>query len=129
MTGIGAFFTGFALLADFGIATLQFVALEAVRTLPADQALAIITAMSNSQNLLTFVYLPYLGFVVGMSLLAWRYYQQSAQRYGAFILALTGLLLAAGGMTGNRIVLILAGLAWVGFTFLFSTKSPTMNHS
>jgi hypothetical protein len=123
LTGFGVFWTGFALLADFGIATLQFVALEAVRTLPADQALAIITAMSNSQNLLTFVYLPYLGFVVGMSLLAWRYYRQSEQRSGAFILVVTGLLLTAGGMTGNRIVLILAGLAWVGFTFLFLTYS------
>lgn len=63
-----------------------------------------------------------------MSFLAWRYYQQRVQRSVAFILALTGLLLAAGGMTGNRIVLILAGLAWVGFTFLFSTKSPTLHH-
>lgn len=119
IAGIGAFFTGFALLADFGIATLQFVALEAVRTLPADQALAVITMMSNSQNLQIFVYLPYLGFVSGLGVLALADYRQRRQTLGAALLALTGVLIVAGGMSGNRYILIVAGLVWVIFTWLW----------
>lgn len=119
IAGIGAFFTGFALLADFGIATLQFVALEAVRTLPADQALAVITMVSNSRNLQTFVYLPYLGFVIGLGMLAWADYRQRRQTISALLLALTGILLVAGGMMGNQIALIGAGAVWVSFTLLY----------
>lgn len=110
------------MLADFGIGTLQLVALEAVRSFPASQALAIITAISNSQNLQIFVYLPYLGFVIGLGLLAWCYYRQSTQAVGALLLALTGVLLVAGGMSGNRFILIFAGIMWVIFTGLWTQQ-------
>lgn len=96
MAGIGAFFTGFAWLTDFGAGALQFVALEAVRAFPADQALAIITALSNSQNLQTFVYLPYLGFLLGLGLLAWSLDRHSGERISALWLALTSLLFVVG---------------------------------
>ena len=71
LAGLGIVVSGFALLADFGIATLQLLALDAVRTLSPDQALAVITLTSSSQNLLLFVFLPYLGFAIGFVLLAW----------------------------------------------------------
>lgn len=119
LAGIGAFFTGFALLADFGVATLQFVALEAVRALSSDQALTMINAMSNSRNLLTFVYLPYLGFVIGLGVLGWADYRKRRQTISALLLALTGILLVAGGMMGNQIALIGAGAVWVSFTLLY----------
>ena len=115
LAGLGIVVSGFALLADFGIATLQLLALDAVRTLSPDQALAVITLTSSSQNLLLFVFLPYLGIAIGFVLLAWAIFRQQRRLYAA-LLALSGILLSIGGITGSKFVFIIAALTLLAFT-------------
>ncbi len=103
LAGLGMVVSGFALLADFGIATLQLLALDTIRTLPPDQALAVITLTSRSQNLFLFVFLPYLGIAIGCVLLSCAIVRQQRRPY-ATLLALTGILLAIGGITGSHSV-------------------------
>jgi hypothetical protein len=115
LAGLGIVVSGFALLADFGIATLQLLALDAVRTLSPDQALAVITLTSSSQNLLLFVFLPYLGIAIGFVLLACAIFQQQRRSYAA-LLALSGILLTIGGVTGSKLIFIIAALTLLAFT-------------
>lgn len=112
----GAFLVSWALLADFGIVALQFAALDVVRALPADQSLAVLRALGGSANLLAFIYLPYLGFLVGLPMLAWGGYRVHARVLDALLLAGAGLLLALGGLIGSKIALIGAALLLVLFT-------------
>ena len=115
LAGLGIVVSGLALLADFGIATLQLLALDAVRTLSPDQALAVITLTSSSQNLLLFVFLPYLGIAIGFILLAGAIFRQQRRWYAA-LLALSGILLTIGGITGSKFIFIIAALTLLAFT-------------
>jgi hypothetical protein len=115
--GAGAFLSGFAILADLGIATLQLLALEVIRTLPPELALAVMTQM-GSPNLMLFVFLPYLGFALGFGLLAAA--MGSRANRGRWLpivlLALAGTLLTTGGIAGSKILLSIAALALLVFT-------------
>lgn len=117
LAGVGAFLSGFAILADFGIATLQLLALEVIRTLPPELALAVITQM-GSPNLMLFVFLPYLGFALGFGLLAAAMGRRAGRGrwLPIALLALAGILLTAGGMTGSKILLMIAALTLLAFT-------------
>jgi hypothetical protein len=118
---VGVFCAGFALLADFGIATLQLLTLEAVQALPPEQALAVMR-LATSPRLMLFVFAPYLGFAVGFVLLAWAWATAARAPGGrppwatALLLAAAGLGLTAGGLSGSKAVFVAAALALLAFT-------------
>lgn len=117
---LGLLLTTFALAADYGVGILQLLTLDLVQTQPVEQVQTILTMMSQSANLMTFAFLPTLGFLVGFGLLAIGYLRSTQQKLPPVLLGLAGLLIALGGVMQIKVVFILGALALLVFTIIFS---------
>jgi hypothetical protein len=107
---VGAFFTGFALLADYAIAIEQIM------------SVAVITSPLGGQSVDMLVLLPYtIGFLIGLPALGIALWRAGVLPLGAGLIALAGVLLVAAGILGVKplfilaAVALLAGSAWVAF--------------
>jgi hypothetical protein len=66
-----------------------------------------------------FAFLPTLGFFFGFALLGFAFYRKNRAALPASLLALSGLLIAAGGMMQSKVIFIIGGLTLVGFTYFY----------
>ena len=116
---LGVLLSTFALTADYSVGILQLLTLDLVQTESASQALAVLTLIGQSSNLLAFAFLPTLGFFFGFGLLAIGYYRTTRQSLPAILLGLSGLLIAIAGILQLKLVFILGAIALLFFTVLF----------
>lgn len=116
---LGFLLSTFALAADYGIGILQLLALDLVRTAPADLTQAVLALIGQSSNLFRLAFLPTLGFIFGFGLLAIGFYRTTRQILPASVLGLSGLLIAIAGMMQLKLVFILGAIALLGFAVLF----------
>lgn len=119
---IGAFFTGFALLADHAIAIEQVMSVAVIASPLGSQSVDVIGAWRGDPNFGLLVLLPYaVGFLIGLPSLAVALLRADVVPLGAGLIALAGVLLAAAGILGVKLLFILAavtllaGSAWVAF--------------
>jgi hypothetical protein len=122
IASLGAFLVIFALAGDYGIGVLQLLTSDFVQSMPADFGQSALGVMAASSNLLLFAYLPTLGFFFGFAMLGFAIYRKDRASLPASLLALSGLLITAGGMMQSKIVFIIGALALVGFTYFYSRE-------
>jgi hypothetical protein len=116
---IGVLLSTFALAADYSIGILQLLSLDLVRTAPTELAQPVLALIAQSSNLLSFAFLPTIGFIFGFGFLALGFYRRTQQILPASILGLSGLLIATAGILQLKILFILGALALLGFAALF----------
>ncbi len=125
LAGIGALFTGFALLADFAIAIEQILSVALVTSPLGSQAASIIGAWRSDPNFGLLVLLPYvLGFLVGLPLLGIGLWRSGHSPLVAGCMALTGLLLVAAGVLGIKMVFIAAAVALMAGSAVLAFATP-----
>ena len=115
----GVLLSTFAIVADYSVGVLQLLTLDLVKSNPTDLAKPILALMAQSQNLLSFAFLPTLGFIFGFGLLAFGLYRSTRQSLLSAMLGLSGLLIAAASIMQSKIVFILGAIALTIFTVLF----------
>jgi len=116
---LGVLLSAFALIADYSVGVLQLLTLDLVKSNPTDLAQPILALMAQSQNLMSFAFLPTLGFLFGFGLLAFGLYRSTHQPLPPAMLGVSGLLIATGGIMQLNIVFILGAIALTVFTVLF----------
>ena len=124
LAGLGLWFSGFAVLANFGVGVLQLVALELVQHGPEQQARSVLQTLAASSNLMTFVFLPYLGLVPGLALLAIALTRRLHAPWLGALLALAGVLICIGGIVQLKALLIVGGAGVVLFTLGLIRQYP-----
>ena len=115
----GVLLSTFAIVADYSVGVLQLLTLDLVKSTPTDLAKPILALMAQSQNLLSFAFLPTLGFIFGFGLLAFGLYRSTRQSLLSAMLGLSGLLIAAASIMQSKIIFILGAIALAVFTVLF----------
>ena len=115
----GALLSVFAIVADYSVGILQLLTLDLVRSNPSDLANSVLALMAQSQNLLSFAFLPTLGFIFGFGLLAFGLYRSTRQSLDSTLLGLSGLLIGIAGIMQLKIVFIIGAIALTVFTVLF----------
>jgi hypothetical protein len=120
IASLGAFLSVFALAGDYGIDILQLLTYDFAKSMPGDFGLSALGVMATSSNLLLFAFLPTLGFFFGFGLLGFAHYRKNRAALPAILLALSGLLISAGGMLQNKFVFVFGALALVSFAYFYS---------
>ena len=115
----GVLLSTFAIVADYSVGVLQLLTLDLVKSNPTDLAKPIVVLMAQSQNLLSFAFLPTLGFILGFGLLAFGLYRSTRQSLLSALLGLSGLLIAAASIMQSKSVFIVGAIALTVFTVLF----------
>ena len=116
---LGVWLSTFAIVADYSVGILQLLTLDLVKSNPADLANPVLVLMAQSQNVMSFAFLPTLGFIFGFGLLAFGLYRSTRQSLLSVLLGLSGLLIAIAGIMQLKIVFIVGAIVLIVFTVLF----------
>lgn len=121
---MGTWVTVFALTADFAVGILQLLTQTLMNNGSKDQVLWVLSQIQNSPTIFTFVYLPTLGFALGLGLLAVAWMQQrDVTRKTAVLLILSGVIIATAGLAQIKLLFIIGALLLLLFSFLARPQS------